>query len=361
MSRLRKEPPVCLNVMVIGAASSGKTAFIRTLCEKVKSRRVPGTFQESAPFVLQGPLQPTHELYSISMQLHDDHRTTAFTIIDTQGLVKGFALNHQLGFLAKYIDHQLERSLIEESKVKRDTKAHDSRIHACFYFINTQVNDGLADMDRYAIEILSSRVNVIPIIGKADTLSIQQLEQLKANFRKQAFDVYKIPLYGLVNLEGNDDEYSDDDYDDDDVQQYSSPSLSIYNDDSTTLGNILGMLQQLVEKEANDDARAMVDYLKHIPLSVFAYEEDKTTGQPLTITTSMIGDTTLGRIYPWAVVDCNNSTHCDLNRLDHLIFTSNGDMLRLDTVERFYEQYRIDQLLSNRVDEMVSIKSKSRQ
>jgi cell division control protein 11 len=115
MSKSRKEPASNLNIIVIGATGCGKTMFTRTLCERVKGYQVQGSFRESSPRVLQGPLKPTQELYSVSMQLEQsaNQRATSFTIIDTQGLVKGVALGHQLGFLAKYIDHQLERSLIE--------------------------------------------------------------------------------------------------------------------------------------------------------------------------------------------------------------------------------------------------------
>lgn len=248
------------------------------------------------------------------------------------------------------------------------------------------MDDGLCDMDRLAIEMLSSRVNVIPIIGKADTLSTRQLARQKAIFRRHVFDIYKIPLYGLVSLDGDDD---DDDYSNDDEDNGGAPftptdiNKGLYlsptdptisedenSQDSMTLEIVIAMLQHVADKEANDDARAMVDYLKNMPLVVIGYEEDSTTGQPLVILademdtgndSNVAGGTILGRIYPWAVVDCCDPTFCDLERLIDLLFSSHGEMLRLDTLKRFYEQYRIDQLLSQRVDDMVSVKSKANQ
>ncbi|CAO3595999.1 unnamed protein product [Absidia cylindrospora] len=141
----------------------------------------------------------------------------------------------------------------------------------------------------------------------------------------------------------------------------------------------MGMLQEVVDNNPHDNnPPAMIDYLKHMPFSVFGYEEDQLTGRPITIAPSVTKDTQqqqqqqqlyddatsttttiLGRVYPWAVVDCCDPAYCDLERLVGLLLSNHGDMLRLDTVDRFYEQYRIDQLLSRRVDEMVQIKSKS--
>ncbi|KAI8096726.1 uncharacterized protein BX664DRAFT_324696 [Halteromyces radiatus] len=71
--------------------------------------------------------------------------------------------------------------------------------------------------------------------------------------------------------------------------------------------------------------------------------------------------TILGRIYPWATVDCFNPNHCDFERLIHMLLSSHREMLRIDTVERFYEQYRTDHLLTRRMDEMISLKSKKNQ
>lgn len=288
--------------------------------------------------------------------------------------------------------------------MKRNLNPPDTRIHACFYFIDTNTTDGLNDVDQLAIELLSSRVNVIPVIGKTDTLSTRQLEQLKKNFRKQVFDIHKIPLYGLVSLD-DDEETSNDSTDS--IERI--PPLTLRNqvgfrldsphcdrpnnnnnddDDSTTLRHLVEMLQEVVENNnSGNDAHAMIDYLKRMPLSVFGYEEDKDTGRPITITQDMklsntqqndnrmnksinvaggddkatTSSTVLGRVYPWAVVDCCDPAYCDFESLLGLLLSGHGDMLRLDTVERFYEQYRIDQLLSRRVDEMVKIKPKSNQ
>ncbi|ORZ09793.1 Septin-domain-containing protein [Absidia repens] len=408
MSKCRKDTISFLNIIVIGKENTGKTAFVRTLCERTKELMVPDTFKESSPNVLQAPLKPTEELYSVSMQLEHERRgqqqqRTALTVVDTQGLARGFVLGHQLRYLAKYIDHQLERFLVEETKVKRNLNPPDTRIHACIYFIDTHTWDGLDDVDQLAIELLSSRVNVIPVIGKTDTLSTRQQDQLKKNFRKQVFDVHKIPLYGLVSLDEVDDD--DDDEDDSADSNEGTPTLTLMNhhvggrfrldsppsynnnnnnnendnDDSIILRNLMEILQEVVNNNTHDhDARVMIDYLKYMPFSVFGYEEDRFTGRPITIATTATKDTQqqqhqhyddatrttttiLGRVYPWAVVDCCDPAYCDFERLVDLLLSDHGDMLRLDTVERFYEQFRIDQLLSRRVDEMVQIKSKSNQ
>ncbi|ORX59571.1 cell division/GTP binding protein [Hesseltinella vesiculosa] len=399
-SRTRKEATSYLNVMVVGASGTGKTAFVRTFCERMKNQVIQGTFKESKPMVLKDTLRSTDELYSVSMHFEEDGQRTAFTIVDTPGFNKGFAMDQQLRYLAKYIDHQFERTLAEESKLKRDAKALDTHIHSCIYFLDVsqmikQQNQvqGISDVDRYVIKLLSSRVNVIPVIGKADTLTILQREQLKRAFRRDIFDMHKIPLYGFIDVE-------DDDFEQDSPFPYPPPPEPMRNRLRGVLGaesldKIIDMLQECVDEDDDDDARTMIDYLESMPLTVMSYEEDPDTGRPLQApgsTASLLaiddaGDDTpyppsspmslpkrlaasnrvrsnsafskasLSRFYPWAVVDCCNPDHCDFEKLRSLLLQSHRDMLRIDTFERYYEQYRTDQLLSRKVDKMGILKS----
>ncbi|KAI8391685.1 Septin-type guanine nucleotide-binding (G) domain-containing protein, partial [Radiomyces spectabilis] len=333
----RKEPASYLNIMVVGPSGSGKTVFVRTLCERMKQNIVPNTYKESKPMVLKEPLRNTEELYSVSMHIEENGQRTALTIIDTPGFSNSFTFDHQLRYIAKYIDHQFECTLVEETKVKRDAKAVDTHIHACLYFIDTN-GPGLNDTDRYVIKLLSSRVNILPVIGKADVLSINQRAQFKKQFRKDIFDVLQIPIYGYISTDEDEEVDSKDNsitVDDDDAK---SDNMQLVDSlGSTTIARIVELLQETIDdgEDEDGDARAMIDYLEYMPYCLIGYEEDVETGPVKTI---------LGRRYPWAIVECCNPEHCDFEKLRTMLLTEHRDMLRIDTFERFYEQYRTEQL-----------------
>lgn len=126
LSKSRKDTLSYLNVMVVGSIGSGKTAFVRTFCETLKHDVIQGSFKESKPMVLKDPLRPTDELYTVSMHIEENGQRTALTIIDTPGFTTGYAVDHQLRYIAKYIDYQFERTLAEvsSSSSRIDNTAH---------------------------------------------------------------------------------------------------------------------------------------------------------------------------------------------------------------------------------------------
>merc|ERR1711963_917832 len=93
------------------------------------------------------------------------------TICDTVGY--GDQVNKQDSFtpIVEHINAQFEAYLQEELKIKRNLNTyHDSRVHACLYFI-TPNGHGLKSIDLVCMKKLDSKVNIIPIIAKADTIN----------------------------------------------------------------------------------------------------------------------------------------------------------------------------------------------
>ncbi|KAK4512549.1 ribosomal protein L36 [Mucor velutinosus] len=183
LSKSRRNTLSYLNVMVVGSVGSGKTVFVRTFCETLKHDVIQGSFQESKPMVLRDPLRLTDELYTVSMHIVENGQRTALTITDTPGFTTGYAVDHQLRYIAKYIDYQFERTLAQESKVKRDAKASDTHIHSCLYFIV---------------------IKHIQTMSKSDTLTVAQREQIKSVFRREIFDILQIPIYGCIDIDDED-------------------------------------------------------------------------------------------------------------------------------------------------------------
>lgn len=60
----------------------------------------------------------------------------------------------------------------------RDRYIQDTRIHCCLYFINP-TGHSLRPIDVIVMKKLSEVVNVVPVIAKADSLTLEERESFK--------------------------------------------------------------------------------------------------------------------------------------------------------------------------------------
>lgn len=94
------------------------------------------------------------------------------------------------------MERQYDDILAEESRIRRNPRFRDNRIHALLYFIpptghacvfcsgfsiQPHLSFSLREMDIELMRRLSPRVNVIPVVGKADSLTPVEL----AGFKKR--------------------------------------------------------------------------------------------------------------------------------------------------------------------------------
>ena len=95
----------------------------------------------------------------------------------------------------RYVERQFDRFLEEETRVRR-TKLPDNRVHACLYFISPN-GHGLKNIDIQCMKQLDKRANIIPVIGKADACTQEELVVFKERIRNQLeendINVYKFP------------------------------------------------------------------------------------------------------------------------------------------------------------------------
>jgi septin family protein len=106
-----------------------------------------------------------------------------------------------------YIDNQFENYLQEELKIRRNLPTyHDSRIHVCLYFI-TPNGHGLKSVDLVCMKKLDSKVNIIPIIAKADTVNKQELAKFKSKVMSELVNnnvqIYQFPVSDETIAETN--------------------------------------------------------------------------------------------------------------------------------------------------------------
>lgn len=94
--------------------------------------------------------------------------------------------------IISYIDEQFERYLHDESGLNR-RHIVDNRVHCCFYFISP-FGHGLKPLDVAFMKAIHNKVNIVPVIAKADTLTLKERERLK----KRVSDCFNQHLILLI-------------------------------------------------------------------------------------------------------------------------------------------------------------------
>lgn len=83
--------------------------------------------------------------------------------------------------IVENIESRFDAYLEQESRVNRQ-KTVDNRVHACLYFIQP-TGHSLKQIDIEFMRRLHQKVNLIPIIAKADTLTDDEIANFKRRVR----------------------------------------------------------------------------------------------------------------------------------------------------------------------------------
>lgn len=99
--------------------------------------------------------------------------------------------------IIEFLDDQHESYMLQEQQPRRQDKI-DLRVHACLYFIRP-TGHTLKPLDIEVMKRLCSRVNLIPVIAKADTLSPADLAKFKQRVSNYALSSQP-PVLTLARL-----------------------------------------------------------------------------------------------------------------------------------------------------------------
>jgi cell division control protein 11 len=192
-------------MMLCGPRGSGKTTFINTLC----GRNI--TPLEEEPFdPSKAHEDPGIQFDHLTEELPDDvNGPLTLKFIDTPGFGDNVDNTSCFTEIANYIERQFDDVLAEESRIKRNPRFTDNRVHALIYFI-TPRGHGLCEMDVEFMKLIATKVNVIPVISKADSMTPDELA-LNKRLILEDIDHYNIPIYQFPDdseIEGDDDDAS---------------------------------------------------------------------------------------------------------------------------------------------------------
>ncbi|KAF9348598.1 hypothetical protein BGX26_012998 [Mortierella sp. AD094] len=156
--------------MVVGESGLGKTTFMNTLFNTdLKEEILPKNPQHTQTV----QIQPSH------YELVEDGVALNLCIVDTPGFGDQLNREHNLAPIVEYIDKQFEEYMTAERHPGFRQTIPDTRIHAILYFIAPN-GHGLKELDAKALKTLSSKVNVIPVIAKADTMTTEEKKSFKS-------------------------------------------------------------------------------------------------------------------------------------------------------------------------------------
>jgi cell division control protein 12 len=91
-----------------------------------------------------------------------------------------------------YIDAQYGAYFNNEMQANRENFI-DPRIHACLYFIEP-TGHSLKTLDIVAMKNIGARVNLIPVIARADTITKKELKAFKGRIQEE-IQTHEIPIY----------------------------------------------------------------------------------------------------------------------------------------------------------------------
>lgn len=275
-------------IMVVGASGLGKSTLINTICGTTV---IP---KKDLSNVEHAHLEKTINITPITIDMDEDGLKLSLTVVDTPGFGDNIENEKSFDDILDYIELQYDSILAEESRIKRNPKFLDNRVHAVLYFI-TPTGHSLREMDIKFMQKLGPRVNIIPVVAKSDSMAPAEL----ALFKKRVMEDiahHSIPIYNF-------------------------PVDDAEDDDETI--------------EENAELRAL------LPFSVVGSEDE----------VMINGRRIRCRQYPWGVVDVDNTKHCDFSKLRYMLLSSHLQDLKDITHDFLYEQYRTETLSKDGVNE----------
>ena len=112
----------------------------------------------------------------------------SLTVVDTPGFGDAVDNTDCWEPVTNFVENQFEKFLDAETRVNR-VELPDNRVHACLYFIAPS-GHGLKPLDIEFMKRLHDKVNIIPVIGKSDAFTPEEIATFKTK-------VTAIPLFTL--------------------------------------------------------------------------------------------------------------------------------------------------------------------
>ncbi|KAJ1993293.1 Cell division control protein 3 [Dimargaris cristalligena] len=267
--------------MVVGESGLGKSTLVNTL---FNSTLIPD--KEEVPPSAETP--QTVAIQNISADIQENGVKLRLTVVDTPGF--GDFINNEESWkpILMDIESRFDSYLAQETRANR-TKFVDNRVHACIYFI-APTGHSLRAIDIEFMKRLHTKVNLIPVIAKSDTLTEEEIEAFKGRI------LADIAHHNI---------------------QIFRPLSDSFDDPETVAENR--------------------EILSKMPFAIIGSSNDVET---------LDGRKVRGRKYPWGIIEVDNEDHNDFVKLRQMLIRTHMEELKEYTNNALYENYRTAKLLS---------------
>ncbi|CAH3194965.1 unnamed protein product [Porites evermanni] len=183
-------------VMVVGESGLGKSTLLNSLF--LTDIYTPAGYPS-----VEERLNKTVSVKPSTIEMKEGGVRLRLTVVDTPGFGDAVDNTDCWKPIIEYIDSKFEEYLNAESKVYRKPFP-DDRVHCCLYFI-APTGHCLKPLDIEFMKRLHNKVNIVPVIAKADTLTQEECTKFKKQILKE-IEENDIGIYRFPDLGGEDDE-----------------------------------------------------------------------------------------------------------------------------------------------------------
>ncbi|WFD44615.1 cell division control protein [Malassezia psittaci] len=163
------------NVMVVGQTGLGKSSLINTLF-------AANLLQSKGRMDPSDEVRQTTSITTTSHSIVERNVRLNLNLIDTPGYGDLINNEHCWEPIVKYIKDQYSIYLRKELTAVRERHIPDTRVHAVLFFIDPS-GHSLRSTDIQVLKKLGDIANVIPVIAKADALTLGEREVFKKRIR----------------------------------------------------------------------------------------------------------------------------------------------------------------------------------
>ncbi len=174
------------NILCIGETGIGKSTLMNCLFN-TNFNLEPSSHHEQLV-----------KLKTNTFDLVEDNIKLKLTIIESSGFGDQINKENSHEPILDYVNAQYETYVQQELNLKRNfSNIDDTRVHVCLYFV-CPTGHSLKSIDLKTMKALDRKVNIIPIIAKADTISKNELIDFKKRIMNDLntnhVNVYQFPI-----------------------------------------------------------------------------------------------------------------------------------------------------------------------
>ncbi|XP_072517487.1 septin-5-like isoform X3 [Salminus brasiliensis] len=268
----------------VSESGLGKSTLINTLY-------LQDLYKDRALYDAREKIHQTVAITKKAVDIVEKGVKLRLNLVDTPGFGDSMDNTNSWKSVLNYVEQQFEQyHMCEASPNRRNIQ--DNRVHCCLYFISPY-GHGLKPTDVEVMKALHEKVNIVPVLAKADCLTLSEIQTMKARILNELHD-YRIKIFQFPECDSDEDEL---------------------------------LRKQDLEMKSS------------IPFAVVG-SNTKVECQ---------GKRLRARLYPWGVVEVENPAHCDFVHLRNMLVRTHMQDLKDMTQDVLYENYRMQFLCRKKV------------